>query len=291
MVKSESIDWDVFTASELIAALESAVAENVDSELVDELRERVIAADAERRWEITIDGGQGGDKTYRACSLADALDEAIDWARDGDWDTSRGTVHCTVEVSCELTGEEDSAHVSIDQDEPDCLSGEDHDWQSPYEIVGGCKTNPGVWGNGGGVLITEVCMTCGCAKLTDTWAQDPHTGTQGLTEVTYEPGKYADAIRAANELAEIGCAQMRRAAAYVLHEIRDDSDPVGSRLDGLRATDRDRAIEVAQYAVDILARVPSRLERRALRLALYLAAADGSQVEAARQVALAYGKG
>lgn len=78
--------------------------------------------------------------------------------------------------------------------EPDCHDGAEHDWQSPHEIVGGDKKSPGVWGHGGGVVIVECCLRCGCARRTDTWAQDPITGQQGVESVTYEPGRYADKI-------------------------------------------------------------------------------------------------
>jgi hypothetical protein len=74
--------------------------------------------------------------------------------------------------------------------QPACVDGEDHDWQSPIEIVGGIKENPGVWGHGGGVTIQEVCLRCGCGKCTDTWAQDPETGEQGLRSIKYAPGWY-----------------------------------------------------------------------------------------------------
>lgn len=74
----------------------------------------------------------------------------------------------------------------------------DHDWRSPYAIVGGCKQNPGVHGKGGGVLIEEVCMICGCSRLTDTWATDRSNGRQGLTSVSYEAGKYIDQVRRVN---------------------------------------------------------------------------------------------
>jgi hypothetical protein len=38
-------------------------------------------------------------------------------------------------------------------------------------------------------------MRCGCERTTDTWAQNPETGEQGLQSVSYEEGKYADEIR------------------------------------------------------------------------------------------------
>lgn len=87
--------------------------------------------------------------------------------------------------------------IAIEPTEPDCIDGEEHDWQSPQSIVGGCKEAPGVYGHGGGVTVEEVCMRCGCAKNTDTWAQDPQDGQQGLDAVEYYPGKYASAIEEA----------------------------------------------------------------------------------------------
>ncbi len=95
-----------------------------------------------------------------------------------------------------LTGEDGtdtSLTVRVDPAEPDCSAGK-HDWQSPHDIVGGCESNPGVHGHGGGVVITEVCVHCGCSRTTDTWAQRPDTGEQGLTSVAYGAGRYAEEV-------------------------------------------------------------------------------------------------
>ena len=80
--------------------------------------------------------------------------------------------------------DEELVTVTLDPDEPDC-SGDEHEWAAPYKLVGGIRENPGVWGHGGGVIINEVCLSCGCARVTDTWAQDPATGVQGLRSVAY----------------------------------------------------------------------------------------------------------
>jgi hypothetical protein len=74
--------------------------------------------------------------------------------------------------------------VEIHPDEPDCES--EHDWHSPYSVVGGLKENPGVWGKGGGVICREVCANCGAYRITDTYAQDPTDGIQGLESIRYE---------------------------------------------------------------------------------------------------------
>lgn len=86
--------------------------------------------------------------------------------------------------------ESESVTVAVDPDEPPCRAGHQHDWQSPHAIVGGSAENPGVRGHGGGVIITEACMVCGCGRRTDTWAANPATGEQGLESVTYCPGEY-----------------------------------------------------------------------------------------------------
>lgn len=78
----------------------------------------------------------------------------------------------------------DSHTIVIEPDEPECTA-DDHDWQSPYSVLGGLKENPGVWGKGGGVVITEVCSHCGMYRVTDSWAQRRDTGEQGLESIEY----------------------------------------------------------------------------------------------------------
>lgn len=71
-----------------------------------------------------------------------------------------------------------------------------HTWRRPWSIVGGLKENPGVHGKGGGVIITDVCITCGCARHTDTWADDGRGGVRRGNAVTYIEGQYADEVAA-----------------------------------------------------------------------------------------------
>jgi len=75
--------------------------------------------------------------------------------------------------------------IKTDPDEPECADGCEHDWRSPLSVVGGIAENPGVWGHGGGVVMTEVCRHCGCYRVTDTWAQRMDTGEQGLRSTKY----------------------------------------------------------------------------------------------------------
>ena len=122
------------------------------------------------------------------------------YVESGDWEASTSTWWCNVTVvgpmkegETEAATEEDGRYrrvrVAVEPDEPAC-SADEHDWQRPVALVGGIESNPGVWGHGGGVTIQEVCMTCGCGKKTDTWAQDMEDGVQGLTSVTFLVGQF-----------------------------------------------------------------------------------------------------
>lgn len=83
--------------------------------------------------------------------------------------------------------DDDSEHkISIDPDPPPCEDDHKHRWGAPYSVLGGIKENPGVWGKGGGIISREICRYCGKYRVTDTWAQDPEDGAQGLTSVEYE---------------------------------------------------------------------------------------------------------
>lgn len=125
----------------------------------------------------------------------DAREAARDWARDGAYGDIDSTIWVDVYIARETDGgyesdrgsdEETRITVAIDPDAPDCAEGHEHDWQSPYEVLGGLKDNPGVWGKGGGVVCKTVCAHCGAYKIDDSWAQRPDNGEQGLDSVSYE---------------------------------------------------------------------------------------------------------
>lgn len=130
-------------------------------------------------------------QTVEAESAEAALAD-FDPEESADYDTSRGTVWVRIHARNVDDREDDASRTyQIDQDEPPCPGGDEHDWQTPHDIVGGVKENPGVVGHGGGIIMAECCMHCGMRKKTDTWAQNPDDGTQGHTTVTYsEPGHY-----------------------------------------------------------------------------------------------------
>lgn len=123
---------------------------------------------------------------------------AQQYVSDGDWGEVEST--CWIKVWAWRVGyaldedgdpvtlriDRDCHTVTLDPEEPDCTDDHaGHNWRSPHSVLGGIKENPGVWGNGGGVIIREVCAHCGVYRETDTWAQDRETGEQGLRSVQY----------------------------------------------------------------------------------------------------------
>ena len=122
---------------------------------------------------------------------AETAEEAAQkYVDGGDWEPSAETwwidIRCTPMTNDgeEIDDEAETITVEIEPEEPEC-SAADHDWCSPFEVVGGIESNPGVWGHGGGVKITEVCRHCGAYRVTDTWAQRQDTGEQGFRSTEY----------------------------------------------------------------------------------------------------------
>lgn len=161
----------------------------------DAARTALVNSDCPRQWKLREEGFEYDEIT--ASSADEALQIAIDNCDRANYPDCEGTFFIDVRVDCEETGERDSTTVPLEPMEPDCADDEAHDWQSPHSLVGGLEENPGVHGNGGGVVITEVCRHCGCKRVTDTWAQNPSNGEQGLESVEYEENAFT-----AEELAE-----------------------------------------------------------------------------------------
>jgi len=124
---------------------------------------------------------------------------AVKYVRGGDWDIPEETDWIRVHAWMQgyawdaehgdvvvLHIDTDEHTVALDPPEPDCVDDNGHDWQSPHSVVGGLEENPGVYGHGGGVFITQVCANCGMYRIEDTWAQDRETGEEGLRSVRYE---------------------------------------------------------------------------------------------------------
>lgn len=126
------------------------------------------------------------DTCDRAASIEEARQKAEQWILDFDYGNVDETFWMDVDIydDAEDNGDYERLTVTIHPDEPDCLEGE-HRWESPHCIFGGLKENPGVFGNGGGVIIKELCSNCGRYRITDTWAQRADTGEQGLKSIHY----------------------------------------------------------------------------------------------------------
>lgn len=143
-------------------------------------------------WELTEQG-----YTYDsvdAASAEEALTIAhnnVDQSNYSDASDAEGTIWIDIRVHCPETGESERDTVTLNAKEPNCLDDEIHDWQSPLSLVGGIESNPGTWGHGGGVIIVDVCLHCGCKRITDTWAQRRDTGEQGLESVSYEANAFS----------------------------------------------------------------------------------------------------
>jgi hypothetical protein len=122
---------------------------------------------------------------------------AQEYVDGGNWGDISETIWVKVYVTpIDEDGEaiEDGSEtvtIAVDPEEPECEDGEEHDWRSPYSVLGGTKENPSVWGHGGGVIIKSVCAHCGKYRINDTWAQNPENGVQGLNSVTYEGADFS----------------------------------------------------------------------------------------------------
>lgn len=151
--------------------------------------------------------GGGVTEDIYAESLEDAIRQGREWIEGGCWEALSydQTLSCAV---VEIVRDEDG---DIDEDAtweakrhdcsgtlaaaegPECSAGE-HDWRSPFSLVGGIKENPGVWGSGHGKVSTkEVCACCGCYRMINYGATESATG-QNVTTTNYEPAD--DASRA-----------------------------------------------------------------------------------------------
>ena len=154
---------------------------------------------------LLIDGDSGITETIEAADEQAAIEQGREWAKTG-YDEIEETAWIQfrlVKLADVPEGEEPEDQleqpygcmtkhtVALDPREPRCAEkGQEHDWQSPHSLVGGAKDDPGVYGHGGGAKIYEACLRCGCGRLTDTWAQDPSSGRQGLRSVKYTPEEY-----------------------------------------------------------------------------------------------------
>lgn len=138
----------------------------------------VSTADLATDWPAMLAEAVAHPEMISSCAIA-ALPDA-----DGDHRiTLTAGATWPTEIDDKATAAGMTRHTAtLEPAQPDECSG---DWESPLEVVAGCRENPGVYGSGGGVIITEVDPVSGWYRVTDTWAQRPDTGEQGLRSVEY----------------------------------------------------------------------------------------------------------
>ena len=134
---------------------------------------QVLAPEDDGNAEIEYDPGMDPEDAARA------------YVADGDWGDVDETIWIRVRTwiygldadGDECRVREDAHTIAVHPPKPECEAAE-HEWDDPEHLVQ-------LWGHGGGVAYSEVCRHCGAYRETDTWAQNPDTGEQGLTSIYY----------------------------------------------------------------------------------------------------------
>jgi hypothetical protein len=150
-------------------------------------RAALRGSDCPREWAL-VEEGQQYDTTT-ASSAEDALEEARDNVDRDNYSAPDRTLYIVVRAHCAETDEDEIDVVVLQPEAPSCES-DTHQWWDAGEVFGGESTH----GHGAGVICHEVCLQCGVARITDTWATRPDTGEQGCREVRYDADLYADEI-------------------------------------------------------------------------------------------------
>lgn len=106
--------------------------------------------------------------------------------------------------------------VAIDPEEPECAEGQEHAWDDH-----GHDRN-----HGAGIITQSRCRYCGAVRTTDTYAQDPEDGEQGLTSVSYDLDDH-DTSGPADESAKPDSESDYEAVASYVSTFPDDQHPTG----------------------------------------------------------------
>lgn len=154
------------------------ITEATTDEELDEIRDRLeterdALRDADRRYVLIAD--EGGSEVVLADDDDAAVDALGEWLMEGDYGVVDHTIWVDGRVKREWGDWEEQITIQIDPDEPACEEGHEHSWQES-----------GPYSHGGGVIYRDRCRHCGVVRVTDTWAQRPDTGEQGLRSVRYE---------------------------------------------------------------------------------------------------------
>lgn len=134
-------------------------------------------------YEIREDSG--ASEIISADSLEEAIEAAEEWAADGSYDERVMVSVYVHELNDDgelldgwYYGDGHNANSEVaagpEPERTECgENDDDHNWQTPVELVGGCAENPGVFSTGGTRFdYRAVCSKCGMYK--HSWSQ----GTQ-----------------------------------------------------------------------------------------------------------------
>lgn len=158
LTTSENVGEDNYIGDVVIVVLPGFVADDGNAKI-----EYPNAATAEEAADEYVSDGDWGDCS--STSWVDVSAWQVGYYLDDDGDIT------TIQLN------EDSFHIELDAVEPDCVSGNTHEWK---EVDGSLQ------GHGGGVTFRSYCTHCGIYCDTDTWAQD--AGVEGLRSESYSDG-------------------------------------------------------------------------------------------------------
>lgn len=143
---------------------------------------------------------EGYSEVIEAVDIEDAKAKARASWQAGSWDEQ---CVCSVHIAeIDDDGKDLGPNTSIDvicgdePEPPDCCHEDGHDWQTPVEIVGGIKENPGVWSLGGTTMrYRAVCSHCGMYRVETCYGVQRNPGQPDKIE-------YLDADEASTEYAD-----------------------------------------------------------------------------------------
>lgn len=158
---------------------------------------------------------------------ADSRREAAEaYVSDGSWgDPCDATTWVTVSTWQRWTigsatlddeGSQRDAKVAIDPEEPECAEGHAHAWDDYGHDQ--C--------HGAGIVSSVRCRYCGAVCTTDTYAQDPDDGEQGLTSVRYELDDHDTSGPCVADAKPCSESDYEAVASYV-STFTDDQHPTG----------------------------------------------------------------
>lgn len=135
----------------------------------------------------------GNSEIIEAEDMDAAKEMAEEIWQDGSWDNK---IYIDVYIQQldfddEPIGDMDEIEVECGEEppEPDCADGEEHEWESPHELVGGLTENPGVWSTGGTTYVTKtVCKNCGIYRTETEYGSQRNP--QQCDQVEYEDSDY-----------------------------------------------------------------------------------------------------